>query len=445
MKHRLMSIMLCCGVSLVAQQPVTFQYFYDDNGQLAKAVDSTGIVIEYVYDAVGNMLQVKRSTVAPGSLVIFSFTPQSAGPLTQVTIQGQGFSTTPSLNIVKFGGVTATVISATSTTLVVQVPVGALTGSLSVTVGANTANSTTNFTALPIPVITSVSPSSAAAGSSIPSFQVTGANLTGATFSFAPTLSPTAITIGSVSINPTGTSATLGLTISGSAAGQFALVATNAAGASTGFPTASNTLAVGTPTQFVSQLFSMLNSASPAPTTPTAMEADGLLISILNSISPGPTGPTLQQVNSLLFSILNGASPAPTTPTLQEKDSFLFSVLNSPSSMSMVSARVKEMLTSVLAGQMVPTPGSTYDLSVYGADSDGDGIPDLLELLIGTNPYNADSDGDGFPDGLELALGSDPLDPLSKPNLAAPPVLGGTSVSVRNQMPESGQRGRPNQ
>jgi len=40
-------------------------------------------------------------------------------------------------------------------------------------------------------------------------------------------------------------------------------------------------------------------------------------------------------------------------------------------------------------------------------DSDGDGICDEDEILLGTNPFNPDTDGDGFPDGLELALGSD--------------------------------------
>src|SRR5439155_8111972 len=125
--------LVCCvafSSQVSAQNPITFQYFYDDLNQLNKVVDSTGVVIEYVYDEVGNVLQVQRSTIAPASLVIFGFTPQSAGPLTQVTIQGRGFSTTPSLNTVKFNGVSATVISATSATLVVQVPIGALTGSV---------------------------------------------------------------------------------------------------------------------------------------------------------------------------------------------------------------------------------------------------------------------------------------------------------------------------
>jgi hypothetical protein len=342
-----------------------------------------------------------------------------------VTIQGQGFSTIPSLDIVKFNGVAATVISATSTTLVVQVPIGALTGSISVSVGGNTAASTTSFSALPIPVITSVSPTSAAAGSSIPSFQVTGANLTGAAFSFAPVLSPPAVTIGTISINQTGTSAVLSLAISGTAAGQYALVASNAFGGSSGFPTASNTLAVGTLTQFVGQTFSILNTASPAPTTP-ATEMDGLLFSILNNIS-------------------NGVSLGPRPRTLQESAGLFLSILNSGTAASVISSRVKEMLRAELANQSRGLRGSLIDLMIYGPDTDGDGIPDSLELLIGTNPYNPDSDGDGFPDGLELALGSDPLDALSKPSLLAPWYPSGTAISVKNQAAPSGQAARPNQ
>ena len=39
--------------------------------------------------------------------------------------------------------------------------------------------------------------------------------------------------------------------------------------------------------------------------------------------------------------------------------------------------------------------------SIYNADSDGDGIPDYQEIAMGMDPYNADSDGDGLADGLE--------------------------------------------
>jgi hypothetical protein len=43
-------------------------------------------------------------------------------------------------------------------------------------------------------------------------------------------------------------------------------------------------------------------------------------------------------------------------------------------------------------------------------DGDGDGISDVDELGMGTNPSLADSDNDGIDDGDELEMGTDPLD-----------------------------------
>jgi hypothetical protein len=71
-------------------------------------------------------------------------------------------------------------------------------------------------------------------------------------------------------------------------------------------------------------------------------------------------------------------------------------------------------------------------------DSDGDGICDADELIIGTNPYLADSDGDGYPDGLELALGSDPLDPKSIPDIRPPGYVVTRPVSIQNTIPIAG-------
>jgi methionine-rich copper-binding protein CopC len=46
-----------------------------------------------------------------------------------------------------------------------------------------------------------------------------------------------------------------------------------------------------------------------------------------------------------------------------------------------------------------------------GTDSDGDGIPDVGEIAIGTDPNKADTNGDGIDDGAELADGLNPLGP----------------------------------
>ena len=46
-----------------------------------------------------------------------------------------------------------------------------------------------------------------------------------------------------------------------------------------------------------------------------------------------------------------------------------------------------------------------------GQDLDGDGLTNLQEYQHGTNPYHPDTDGDGVNDGTEVAQGQDPLNP----------------------------------
>ena len=421
-----MAVFAIFALALVAQGPMTFQYFYDDTGQLIKVVDSTGVVIEYVYDAVGNMLEVKRSNVAPNVLTIFSFTPQGAGPLTLVTIQGQGFSGTVAANIVRFGGVAARVVSATATTLVVEVPVGAVTGPISVTVGAASASSSAPFAAQPVPVILSVSPNSAVAGATISSFQITGFNLTGTTFSFTPTFTPAAIAIGSVVINPAGTSATVSLTV-GTALGEFAAVATNSFGSSDAFATSANTLKIGSTRVFETGLISILNTAEPPRIPSTTYHREGRLFSILNTTAPA-SAPSVREAISMLFSILNGIRPGAGQSIQQETSGLTFSMLNQA---------VGVILSSGLASPAsrewnILAPDLALRASSYGGDTDGDGIPDTLEHLIHTNPDHPDTDGDGFPDGLEVVLNSDPLDSLSRPRISSAPHLISPVFSIKN-------------
>ena len=73
-------------------------------------------------------------------------------------------------------------------------------------------------------------------------------------------------------------------------------------------------------------------------------------------------------------------------------------------------------------------------------DTDGDGVPDVWESRIGTNPSSAtdslpcaDTDGDGFLDAYEFLIGSDPED-FSDPTLiCSSHLLGSCSSKTRNE------------
>jgi|GEM_PF-569140 len=91
---------------------------------------------------------------------IDSFNPAAAKVGDSVTIDGRNFAGVASANTVRFNGVTATVLSATTTRLVARVPTGATTGPITVTTSTGTGTSKTNFTVIPAPVITSFSPGS---------------------------------------------------------------------------------------------------------------------------------------------------------------------------------------------------------------------------------------------------------------------------------------------
>lgn len=65
------------------------------------------------------------------------------------------------------------------------------------------------------------------------------------------------------------------------------------------------------------------------------------------------------------------------------------------------------------------------------SDQDLDGLTDIYEEVIGTNPNNPDSDGDGVQDGVEIQDGTDPLDGLpASIGIIAATDTPGTAVDV---------------
>jgi gliding motility-associated-like protein len=89
-----------------------------------------------------NVFIQKLKPLAPS---ITSFSPTTGPVGTAVTIIGTNFSTTPSDNTVYFGAVRATVTTATSTQLTVDVPLGTTYQNISVTVNGLTAYSNAPF------------------------------------------------------------------------------------------------------------------------------------------------------------------------------------------------------------------------------------------------------------------------------------------------------------
>jgi len=237
---RIAAIAVWCTAAVFGQ--VGYRYFYDGNGQLFRALDSNGNLLEYDYDAAGNPTGIARSTVAPASLAILNIVPARGGAGGSVTIYGQNFSSVAAGDTVMFNGVAATVISASATAIVVQVPNGVSTGPVSVTVGGNMVTSgTLDFTVIGLPTITSISPAFGYPGQT-ETVNVQGTNLTDAGFAL---VGAGGIGITNVSLTST-TQASFTATV-GQVGGAFVLVATNDYGPSSSIAMAANTFEIYEP------------------------------------------------------------------------------------------------------------------------------------------------------------------------------------------------------
>ncbi len=92
----------------------------------------------------GNISKSGFVYVTPPTISSFSPTKGQSG--TVVTISGSNFSNTITENVVKFNGISASISSASSTSIIATVPTGATTGKISVEVGSvASTSSNTNF------------------------------------------------------------------------------------------------------------------------------------------------------------------------------------------------------------------------------------------------------------------------------------------------------------
>jgi hypothetical protein len=62
------------------------------------------------------------------------------------------------------------------------------------------------------------------------------------------------------------------------------------------------------------------------------------------------------------------------------------------------SIRMLVVVVTVIFALIVMMGGYQISAAAGEKDNDGDGIPDIAEQILGTNPYNPDTDGDGIGD-----------------------------------------------
>lgn len=127
-----------------------------------------------------------------------------------------------------------------------------------------------------------------------------------------------------------------------------------------------------------------------------------------------------------LFGTADDTTPVGTLSYREAKNTaFLSFAANLPPSVYRLT--VKAPLAD-LAGNVIAAPAQTQFRVFSFTDSDGDGIPDDVEPLLGLNPSNPDSNGNGVRDGdedndhdglrnaAEIAFGLNPLNPDSNGN-----------------------------
>ncbi|GGK81462.1 hypothetical protein GCM10012284_14360 [Mangrovihabitans endophyticus] len=203
-------------------------YAYDAAGQLRSATQgiSGGSSARYDYDESGNLTAIDRYSNT--TLAITGVVPARAPVGAKVTIGGTGFAGTAAGNTVSFNGTTATVTDASPVRLVVTVPAGASSGTITVRTATGSATSRQPFTVDPAAVTPSISGFS-------PGLGAAGDTVTIAGTGFAGTTAGNSVAFGATRARVTAASATsLTVTVPGAAGSGRITVATAAGTATSG-------------------------------------------------------------------------------------------------------------------------------------------------------------------------------------------------------------------
>ncbi len=261
-------------INLVERVPAAdrYSFIFDGNSQVLDHIlvssslegiaeqDFVHIDPEYLDAPSDHDAMVVRFTFA--APVITGFSPLSGTPGTVVTITGTELTGTTAVTV---NGVAASFTVNSATQITATVPVGATTGPVAITTPGGTVTSTTNFIVVPVPTLTSFTPTTGTVGTAV---VLTGTEFTGTT---------------AVSFNGTAASFTV------NSATQ--ITATVPTGATTG------TIAITTPNGVVTSTASFTVIPAPSITTVTPTQGpSGTRVTITGTGFTGTTAVTFNGV-----------------------------------------------------------------------------------------------------------------------------------------------------
>jgi hypothetical protein len=144
-------------------------------------VSATAIRVKVPGGATTGKITVTNRAGIATSTGIFKVLPKITGFVPTSGIAGENVTiigtTLSNPTLVKFGAVTAAIVSSSDTEIVTTIPLQAITGRISVTTASGTVVSAANFTVIRPPTVSSFTPASAAIGATV---TISGANISSA-------------------------------------------------------------------------------------------------------------------------------------------------------------------------------------------------------------------------------------------------------------------------
>ena len=393
------------SIQAVSVTALDFEYIYDALNRLVGVVDSSGNVITYTYDKVGNITAIERTTLGQLSPPqINSIVPNAVNQheTVSVTLTGTGFlggqlsTTHPGLSVSGTSG------SHTSLTGLITVEESASLGTATLLVTSPVGSDSVSITILPpAPRITTIFPlqASSTGGST---FTLSGSG-------FTPTTTVTIDGNPATDLQIINDHFLTGKTPTGlPSPPSVDVVVTNA-------PAGTSTLEQGFTYAFP---FLVPNAL--------AMELSGSIALKVNLLEPVPTNldlnvnssnPSVATVSSSVNITENERTASIPISPVGEGQTMITVTLGNASADVIVYVGQTDADGDGLPDAVEPffgseggNPDTDGDGTLDGAeDADADGLDATTELATGTIPSNEDTDGDGLLDGTEIQLGTDPL------------------------------------